>query len=140
MRKDKALISLLRGLAELLSEESARNPEFARKLESLLSDPPERRAKPPKVETQTSPEQLPDIHAEWNARGDSEFRLWLRDQPTPVLRAVIRAQDLDPTRRTVKWREAEKLAEFIADGLSARLSRGSAFIRSRSGENSGGET
>lgn len=139
MRKDKALISLLRGLAELLSEESARNPEFARKLESLLSGLPERKANVTKPEIQIPPEQLPDIHAEWNARGDSEFRLWLLDQPTPILRAVIRAQDLDPTRRTVKWREAEKLAEFIADGLSARLSRGSAFIRGRSGENTGGE-
>lgn len=135
MRKDKELINLLRGLAELLVEESARNPEFAGKLESLLPDLPERTAKPTKLEARTPPEQLPDIHAEWNARGESEFRLWLRNQPTQVLRALIRAQDLDPTRRTVKWREAEKLAEFIADGVSARLSRGSAFIRGRSGEN-----
>ena len=36
--------------------------------------------------------------------------------------------DLDPTRRTAKWREAEKLADFIADGLRARLARGSGFI------------
>ena len=41
---------------------------------------------------------------------------------------AIRAQDLDSTRRTVKWKDAEKLAGFVADGLRARLSRGSAFI------------
>src|SRR5579863_10469090 len=134
MRKDKALISLLRGLADLLSEESARNPEFAGKVEALLSDLPDRRAKPTKPITSISSEELPDIHAEWNARGDGEFRLWLRAQPTPILRALIRKHDLDSTRRTVKWRESEKLAEFIADGLIARLSRASAFIRGRPGE------
>lgn len=137
MRKDKALISLLRGLVDLLAEESARNPEFAGRVGSLLSDLPERKAKPARPKAPPSSEPLPDIHSEWNARGEREFRLWLRDQPTPVLQAVIRSQDLDPTRRTIKWREPEKLAEFIADGLSARLSRGSAFIRGRSDEGTG---
>ena len=134
MRKEKVLIGLLRGLVDLLVEESARNPEFAARVDSLLSDLPERKARSTKPDTVSSPEHLPDIHAEWNARGETEFRLWLRGQATPVLRAVIRSQDLDPTRRTTKWREQEKLAEFIADGLSARLSRGSAFIRGRSDE------
>ena len=134
MRKEKALIGLLRSLVDLLVEESARNPEFAARVDSLLSDLPERKAKSTKPDTVPSPENLPDIHAEWNARGETEFRLWLRDQATPFLRAIIRSQDLDPTRRTIKWREQEKLAEFIADGLSARLSRGSAFIRGRSDE------
>jgi len=134
MRKEKALIGLLRGLADLLIEESARNPEFAARLDSLLSNLPERKARPTKPDTAPSPEHLPDIHAEWDSRGEAEFRLWLRDQETPVLRALIRSQDLDPTRRTIKWREPEKLAEFIADGLRARLSRGSAFMRGRSDE------
>jgi hypothetical protein len=68
------------------------------------------------------------VHAEWTARGGTEFRLWLRDQPIPTIRAVIRAQDLDPTRRTSKWKDAEKLAVFVAEALRARLARGSAFI------------
>jgi len=128
MRKEKALIALLRRIVDLLTEESARNPEFAARLESLLSVLPERKAPAKKPATTRPPEPLPDIHSEWNARGETDFRLWLRDQPVSVLRAVIRSQDLDPTRRTVKWKQAEKLAEFIADSLRARLSRGSAFI------------
>ena len=128
MRKEKALIGLLRGIVELLAEESARNPELANKLDSLLSDVPERKAASKKSTATSPPEQLPDIHAEWNARGEPEFRLWLRDLPITILRAVIRAEDLDATRRTTKWKEAEKLAEFIADNLRARQSRGSAFI------------
>jgi hypothetical protein len=132
MRKDKALISLLRSLVDLLAEESARNPEFANRVESLLADLPERKTKPTKPRALPPSQPLPDIHSEWHARGEKEFRFWLRDQPTEVLRAVVRNQDLDPARRTVKWREREKLAEFIADCLSSRLSRGSAFIRGRS--------
>jgi len=129
MRKEKALIGLLRGLVDLVAEQSARNPEFATKLDSLLSALPERKAALKRSATPPSPGRLPDIHAEWNARGETDFRLWLRDQPIPVLRAVIRAEDLDATRRTAKWKEAEKLAEFIADTLRARQLRGSAFIR-----------
>lgn len=129
MRKEKALIGLLRGLVDLVAEQSARNPEFASKLDTLLSALSEKKAAPKRSATPPLPVRLPDIHAEWNARGETDFRLWLRDQPIPVLRGVIRAEDLDAARRTAKWKEAEKLAEFIADSLRARQLRGSAFIR-----------
>lgn len=128
MRKEKALIGLLRGMVGLLVEESARNAEFASKLDTLLSELPERKAAKKRAATSSLPECLPDIHAEWNTRGETDFRLWLRDQPIPVLRAIIRSEDLDAPRRTTKWKEAEKLAEFIADSLRARQARGSAFI------------
>ena len=128
MRKEKALIGLLRGLVDLLAEESARNPEFATRVENLLSTLSERKVVPKRVATTPSLKFMPDIHAEWNARGEADFRLWLRDQPIHMLRALIRAQHLDSTRRTVKWKEAEKLADFITDNLRARLQRGSAFI------------
>lgn len=128
MRKEKALTGLLRRLVDLLATESASNPEFARKLDTVLSGLPKSKAGPKRSATIPSPEPLPDIHREWNAREETDFRLWLRDQPIRVLRAVIRAEDLDATRRTAKWKETEKLAEFIADSLRARQSRGSAFI------------
>ena len=128
MRKEKTLIGLLRGLVGLLAEESSRNPEFANKLDALLTELPERKATPKRTTTTPPSERLPDIHAEWNAHGETDFRLWLRDLPIPVLRAIIRSEDLDATRRTAKWKEVEKLAEFIADSLQARQSRGAAFI------------
>jgi hypothetical protein len=128
MRKEKALITLLRGIVDLLAEESARQPQFAARLESLLSTLPERRGPAQKPAKRQSSARLPDIYGEWTARGEADFRLWLCDQPVAVLRAVIRAQDLDPTHRAAKWKETEKLAGFIADSLRARLSRGSAFI------------
>lgn len=128
MRKEKALMRLLRGLVDLLAEESARNPEFSNKLEALLSELPKKKTNLEKAPATLLPEDLPDIHAEWNARDEIDFRLWLRDQPIPILRALIRAEDLDATRRTSKWKEAEKLADFITDSLRARQARGSSFI------------
>lgn len=129
MRSQKALVALLRGLVDVLADESERNPIFAERLDGLLSALPEaRRSKAAKRAARDTRTALPDVHAEWTARGETDFRLWLRDQPMPTIRAVIRAQDLDPTRRTSKWKDAEKLADFVAEGLRARLARGSAFI------------
>ena len=135
MRNQKALVRLLRGLVELLADESERNPAFAERLDSLLSVLPEaRRRQASKQAARDTRTILPDVHAEWNARGDTDFRLWLRDQPIPTIRAVIRAQDFDPTRRTSRWMDPEKLADFIAESLRARLSRGSAFIGAKGTE------
>lgn len=129
MRSQKALVALLRDLVQLLAEESERNPAFAERLDGLLSSLPEsRRPTAAKRAARDTRATLPDVHAEWAARGEADFRLWLRDQPVPTIRAVIRAQDLDPARRTGKWKDAEKLADFVAEGLRARLSRGSAFF------------
>ncbi len=130
MRSEKALVALLRGLVEVLAEESERNPAFAARLDSLLSALPEsRRSKAAKRTAPGKRNALPDVHAEWTSRGETDFRLRLREQPVPTIRAVIRAEDRDPTRRTTKWKDAEKLADFVTEGLRARLSRGSAFIR-----------
>ena len=128
MRKEKELIDLLHGLVDLIAEESTRNKEFAQRLESLLSGLPEKKNRTKKTEKSSSPIHIPDIHAEWQVREEIDFRLWLRDQPIAVLRAIIRTEDFDATRRTTRWKEAEKLSEFIADRLRDRKSRGSAFI------------
>jgi len=132
MRKEKTLITLLKNLVELLADEAARNPNFASKLDETLSSLPESKAKQKKRGKTAPAEGLPDIHAEWNARGETDFRLWLREQPIAVLKAIIREQDMDASRRTSKWKEAEKLSDHITDSLRARLSRGSAFIGKKS--------
>ena len=132
MRKEKALVTLLRDLVDLLADEAARNPEFGARIEQVLEAVPDRRKAKQRKASPKRHEAAPDVHAEWSARGEKGFRLWLRDQPIPTIRAVIRAQDFDPTRRTVKWKDAERLADFVADGLRARLSRGSAFISTTS--------
>jgi hypothetical protein len=123
MRNQNALIHLLQGLANLLAEEAARNETFARKLDHLLSaQPPAKATRPPPADA------LPDIHAEWAARGDAGFLPWLQDLPVPVLRAIVKREDLDSARKSAKWR-ADKLAELIANGLAGRRSRGSGFLK-----------
>jgi hypothetical protein len=128
MRREIAVIRFARGLVDLVAEEAERNPEFAQRLEGLLD--PLSDKKPKREQKATPPEQLvlPDIYTEWRARGQTEFRLWLRDQSVAVLRMLIREHDLDPGRRTEKWREAEKLSTYITGQLQARLKTGSGFL------------
>lgn len=135
MRKEKELTDLLRRLAKLLGEEAQRNPEFAEKLATLLVSVPGNAQSKGKSAGPAKEIDLPDIYAESRARGEDEFRLWLRDEPMPVLRSLIKKHDLDPTRRTSRWKDPEKLAGFIADQLNARLAKGSSFMRRR--DNSG---
>jgi hypothetical protein len=131
MRKEKDLIALLEDLVRVVGEEAAGNPDFAAKLDALLSPIPEsrtptrQRVRAPKTNT------LPDIHAEYSSRGAQEFQLWLRDQPVAMLRALIRVHDLDAARRASKWKDAEKLSAFITEQISARLSRGSGFLSTK---------
>ncbi len=129
MRKEKALTTLLQDLVKLLDEECERNPEFSERLQNVLTPLPGRRAIKKKKPTKKSVINLPDIHERWQALGESEFRLWLRDQPVEVLRGLIKKHDLDAMRRTIRWKENEKLSAFITDQLLSRLSRGSSFLR-----------
>ena len=127
MRKEKALITMLRGLVDLISDEAARNPEFSSRLELLLSPLPKR--KTPQRKRPVRPGlDLPDIYRELSSRGQAEFTLWLRAQPIDLLRAVIRLHDLDATRRTSKWKDSDKLSNFITEQIRARMARGSGFL------------
>jgi len=127
MRKEKALISLLKELVDLISEEAAQNPEFARKLELLLSPLPAKKPAKRKRPAAASLD-LPDVYREYNARGQAEFTLWLRDQPIDLLRAIIRSHDFDATRRTSKWKDQGKLSHFITEQIRSRMARGSGFL------------
>lgn len=128
MRRYKDLLKMLDGLVTLLAEETDRNPRFGDRLDALLAPLPSRKPAAAHQKRKCAPQNLPDIHAEFNSRGESEFRLWLRGQPIPTLRALVRVHDLDAARRTGKWKEPEKLADFITDQVRSRLSRGSAFL------------
>jgi len=133
MRKQTSLVKALHRLADLLAEEASRNPDFAARLDGVLADMIP--AKPVQAgRTAKLRPAMPDIYAERNARGESEFRLWLREQPIDVLRAIVSGHDLDAARRTSKWKDADKLAAFIADQLQLRSARGASFLRSGSTE------
>ena len=128
MRKEKELMALLRGLVDLLGEEADCNPAFSAKLEQLLIVVPKRKSGAERSHGKGVSPQLPDLYAEHAKRGEADLLLWLRDLPVSTLRALIRTNDFDPTRRTSKWREQEKLATFVVDSLRSRMTRGSAFM------------
>lgn len=135
MRHQKPLIALLKGLVDLLADEAERNPAFGERLEAVLAALPAPAAKPARAPRKSAaaakPEApLPDIHAECRSRGEPDFRLWLREQPVPTLKAIIKAQGFDATGKCARWRDAEKLANLIADGLAIRLQTGSHFLGS----------
>src|SRR2546422_1134587 len=90
MREEKILARLLRGLADLVSQEAVRNPEFARRLDDIISGVPVRRPprKVPKTAVNTG--NLPDIFTELKARGEVEFELWLKHLEISTLRALIK--------------------------------------------------
>jgi hypothetical protein len=131
MRKEEALITLFRKLTDLIADEAACNVKFAKNLENILIELPEKNVVLKKTSSKTAKESLPDLHAEWKKREELDFRIWLKDLPIPVLRGIIRQEDFDANRRTSKWNEAEKIADFIADTLQARQLRGAAFMAKR---------
>ena len=135
MRKKSSLSRLLRGLSKLLDEEADRNPELATRLDELLeSVAVKTHVKGSRRKAEAKP-HLPDVYQERELRGEDEFRFWLRDQPVPMLHAIIREHDLDSARRTARWKDAEKLGAYIAERLQGRTKRGSSFIRGgRTGE------
>jgi hypothetical protein len=128
MRNEKILIDFLRKLAAIIGEEASQNPSFANKLEELIAPLPRKNYSPKMPSKKNNQILLPDIYTELNTRGETEFKLWLRNQPIKILREIIRKHDLDATRRTNKWKEPEKLSGFIYDQLKLRLSRGSSFL------------
>jgi hypothetical protein len=128
MRSKEPLIILLRRLVDVIADEATHNRRFANKLNDLLDTDGSSHVREKRTVAKHAVEDLPDIHKEWNSRGEDEFRLWLRHETVEVLKAIIRREDLDAAKRAAKWKDAEKLADFISDGLKARMSRGSAFI------------
>ena len=136
MRKEKALVTLLRSLVDLLSREAERSPEFARELEDILQPLPSRKTTTKRIPL--SKLSLPDVYREFASRGEVEFSVWLQDKPIEILRSIIRGHDLDATRRTSKWKDARKLSVFITEQIRARMARGSSFLSSSSDEKTSG--
>jgi hypothetical protein len=129
MRTTKKLTRALSALVELLEDEAAQNPNFAKKLEEALNELPEatkkkaKRTKPSldKIET-------PDIIEAFQVKGEEEFRFWLRDFDLITLKAIIKQNGFDPGKNSQRWKEPDKFIELITEQAIARLKRGSTFL------------
>lgn len=115
---------------EVVAEEADRNPAFAAKLDGILEDVPNAGSgQRPKATKAALAVEVPDVFAEYQQKGEEEFRFWLRELPVVVLKSVIRANGFDPGKASRHWTEPDKFVGLIANQLKARLSRGSAFLR-----------
>jgi hypothetical protein len=138
MQPTQKLTNALRALLALVEEECSRNPDFARRLEAIVTDLPAvsggkrpKRSKPAK-----SAGPLPDVTAAYELKGENEFRFWLREFDLPMLKSIVKANGFDPGKNSQRWTETDKFVALIADQTAARLRRGSAFLTPKSTESS----
>ena len=134
MRNEKSVILLIKRFIDLVSEECKANPDFALKVEQLLSNNSKPKTEKTKKKENRPNEPLPDLYIEWNMRGEDGFRIWARNQPTQILLSLIREHGFDPQYKTSKWKDSQKIADFLLEKLKSRLSRGGAFLKDQSNE------
>jgi hypothetical protein len=136
MQPTQKLTRSLRSLLALVEEEAARNPDFANRLEAIVSDFPStsrvKKSKKPKNTESETP--LPDVIASYQAKGEGEFRFWLRDFDLSTLKAIVKANGFDPGKNSQRWTEPDKFIALIVDQTAARLRRGSTFLPSKSSD------
>lgn len=128
MQRAKTLTRLLRQLAEVVAEEADQNPAFAAKLDGILAEVPSGGGKRPKGARGGSAAEVPDVYAEYQQKGEEEFRLWLRGLSVAVLKGIVKANGFDPGKVSRPWTEPDKFVALITEQLKARLNRGAAFI------------
>src|SRR4051794_40614381 len=128
MREEKILIRLFRKIAELIGEEARRNSDFGARLDSILAEIPVRKKSTAKRADVVITSELPDIFNEWKSRPYNDFILWLKNQPLIVLRSLIKTHELDVGKRSSKWKDPERIAQFIAEQMRNRTNRGAAFL------------
>jgi hypothetical protein len=126
MQPTKKLTSFLRDLLALVDDEANRNPEFAAKLEAIMTELPARSLRPPRpAKTAVT---VPDVFAALQEKGEVEFGFWVRTLDIPTLRAVIRVNGYDPAKAAQRWTDPDKFVRLIVDQTLARMKRGSAFL------------
>jgi hypothetical protein len=115
-------------LVVLLEEEAGRNPEFAARLEAIVAPLPERKSKRTARMRREDPVDVPDVLAEFQAKGEQEFRFWLRDFDLGTLKAIVKRNGFDPARASQKWTDPDKFVSLICSQVKSHLERGSAFL------------
>lgn len=136
MQPAQKLTQALAALVTLVEEEASRNPDFAQRLESIVADIPsapvgKKPSKPKPAEPEAPP---PDVLAAYESKGESEFRFWLRDFDTTMLKAIVKANGFDPGKNSQRWSEPDKFISLIVEQTIARLRRGSSFLPPKSSD------
>ena len=136
MPRNQKLSGLLKGLAQLLEEEAARNVEFSAQL-NLLLNPVQASPKPknPRARGNQSSATTPDVLSTLEELGEEEFRFWLRTFDIRTLKEIVKSNGFDVARASHKWTDPDKFLNLIVEQTSARLRRGSGFLPLRTDGN-----
>jgi len=117
-------------LVELVEEEAEQNPAFAQRLEALVAGLPAGSVSRKASKSKNAEEgiNIPDVLKVFQAKGETEFRYWLRDFDLATLKAVVKINGFDPGKASQRWTDPDKFVALIADQTAARLRRGSSFL------------
>lgn len=118
----------MRQLANLIEEEADRNAGFAEKLDGILAPLPKKSRGAGRAKLST--EDVPDVYAEFQRRGEDEFGFWLRSLDVLTLKNVVKVNGFDPVKASRKWTDPAKFVPLITEQVKARLRRGSGFMKS----------
>ena len=129
MRTENNLISILNNLLEILSAESSNKPDLAKRIEKILNNYLSQKSNENNIPPENKmAENLPDLYSEWDRRGEEDFRQWLGSKSRDTLKSLIKEHDFDPHYKARRWEDVTKIANFIADQLKARRSKGASFM------------
>ena len=115
-------------LANLLSEQAAKDSEFAAALSALLGSPALSRDEDQTAITSPKEPTLDPFNVRQES-GEAGFRSWIDSQSIEQLKTIISAHRLDPTGNARKWKTKEKLVELIIDRVESRAKQGDMFRR-----------
>lgn len=113
----------MKQLADLVADEAETNSAFATKLEAILAPLPQKPAAKSKGKT-----IAPDVFTEFEAKGGEEFAFWLRTLDIATLKAIVRMNEFDPTKKTARWSDSDKFVPLIVEQVQSRMKRGTAFL------------
>ncbi len=130
MQRSKSLIRIFRHLADLIENEAEHNEAFGEKLDAILAAVP-KRVGSGRGKAKLTAEDVPDVYAEYQSRGEEEFRFWLRGLDVLILKGIVKVNGFDPSALSRKWADADKLVPLITERVKARLRRGSGFMTPR---------
>ncbi len=124
------LIKTIKALGQLLEEEAAQNPQFAAALEAIVQEFPSKAAGSKRA-LKSKAADVPDVFAEFEARGEAEFSFWLRPMPMAQLKAIVKVNGFDPEKNSSRWTDPGKFMDLIVNQTAARLKRGSSFLETK---------
>jgi hypothetical protein len=125
---------ILRSLADLILDESKRNPEFRSRLEKLFDEPVSRQRSAPSAPADTSTQKrgnrramsLVDPIAE-SGRGEANLREKLVPLTLEQLLDVVADFRMDASKLVMKWKDRERIINHIVETALSRGQKGDVF-------------